>query len=179
MKKCVYGLLALAVAACGKPSEKLANLLTQSDFEAVQGWSCEATSPSLTQEQAHSGRYSAKAAPGIDYSLGYQGTLGKLVPARVAKLRLRAWVYVVPGDKASTVLVTEVRNPSQEKPLLWDGAGLVELAQKDGFSKWLLVEQDIAIPAEAGADSELRVYLWRNTSTQPVYLDDVQLLKAD
>lgn len=178
MKNLLYGLLALAVVSCGRSSGKAANVLTENNFEQLDGWMNGSTSTSLTQEKAHSGTYSVKVNPGIDYSLGYNSTLGKLSSARLNKVKLHGWVFV-PNDKATAVLVTEVKNPGQDKSALWEGISMKERGGVDGFNKWIEVERDLTLPQSTTYNSQILVYLWRGDSSQPVYLDDVQLLKAE
>lgn len=177
MKKLLYGLLAVTLAACSQGS-KPAGLLTENDFEELDGWANGATNASLNKEKAHSGVYSIKVNPGLDYSMGYSNTLGKLSPARVGKLKLHFWAFV-PNDKATAVVVTEVKNPGQEKSALWEGINLAEEGKSKGFNKWVEVDKELTLPADANYNSQLLVYMWRGSSTQPVYLDDVQLSKAD
>lgn len=178
MKKLLFGLIALGCVACGGADKKNDNLLTGNDFEESEGWLNGGTNPSLTKEKAHSGAYAVKVAPGLDYSLGYNGVLGKLSPSRLEKLKLHAWVYL-PDDKATAKLVTEVKNAGQEKSIVWDGFDLVERGKVDGFNKWIEVEKVVPLPSTVNSESQLLVYLWRGDSSQPVYLDDMQLLKAD
>ncbi len=178
MKKLLYGLMTLSCIACGRTENKPAGLMTSNDFEESEGWMSGAVNASLTKDKAHSGVYSVKVAPGLDYSLGYNGTLGKLSSSRLEKIKLHAWIFL-PNDKATAKLVTEVKNPGQEKGVVWDGVDLVERGKVDGFNKWIEVEKIVPLPKEVNSESQLLVYLWRGDSSEPVYVDDLQLLKAD
>lgn len=181
MKKLLYALLPLALASCGGASTKTpANQLAFNSFDQLEGWTNGApANPSLTKDKAHSGDYSVKVAPGIDYSLGYNDQLGHLSAARVAKIRLHGWVFL-PNDKAGVVLVTEVGNPGEPKPLNWDGLDLLKEAKdKSSLNQWLEIDHTVDIAPAANYLSVMKVYLWRSSSSQPAYLDDLQILKAD
>jgi hypothetical protein len=178
MKKLLYAVLALAMCSCGGSEKKPAGLLVENDFEAMDGWANGCINGSLNKEKAHSGVYSVKVNPGQDYSLGYSNQLGKLSPTRMQKFKVHAWVHVS-NDKEAAVLVTEVKNPGQDKSVFWDGLDMLKEGKAKGFNKWVEVEKTYDLPESVNYNSQLLVYLWRGSSTQPVYMDDVQLLKAD
>lgn len=168
--------LALALAGCGsREAAAPADQIAFNDFEVVDGWSGGAPVPSLTAEQAHSGKAAVRVAPGLDYSFGYHNALGRMSPTRLAKVQVQAWVWL-PDAPVDAMLVTQVRDPTQSKDLSWDGLALA-MATKDK-KKWVLVEKEVTLPEAATAKSELLVYLWRNSSAQPVYLDDLRILRA-
>ncbi|QKG53976.1 hypothetical protein [Hymenobacter sp. BRD67] len=86
----------------------------------------------------------------------------------------------MPNDKASVLLVTELKNPGEDKPLLWDSFDLIkEVTAKSSVNRWCEVDHLITLPKGAPFTSWVKVYMWRITSTQPAYLDDLQLLRAD
>ncbi len=179
MNKLLCSLLALGLAACGGAAPTPpADQLAANDFEHLDGWLNGNTPASLTQEKAHSGVYSVKVDPATDYSLGYTNQLGRISTGRMRKIKLRAWVFL-PNDQATAALVTEIKTPDPTKNL-WDNFDLgKEATTKSGFNKWLEVEHTVDVPATAVFNSTLQVYLWRNGSSQPVYLDDLQILRAD
>lgn len=178
MKKILYGTLLLAVAACGRNSGDSKNRLAFNDFESLDGWSSGVVNPSLNKEEAHSGVYSVKVNPGIDYSLGYNNEVGKISNARLQKIHIHAWAKV-PNDKAVGVLVTEVKNEGEDKSALWDGLNMVEEAKAKGFNKWIEIDKTLNLPESLKYNSRLLVYLWRGSSSQPVYLDDLEISRAD
>lgn len=179
MKNLLYGLFALALCSCGgQPAGKPAGLLAENDFESLDGWASGVINPSLNKEKAHSGVYSVKVNPGIDYSLGYNNQLGKVSATRIHKLRVHAWVNV-PNDKATTLVVTEVKNPGQDKSIMWDGIDMIQEGKSKGFNKWIEVDKTLTLPESINYNSQLLFYLWRGGSTQPTYMDDVQLSQAD
>jgi hypothetical protein len=179
MRNLLYGVLALALFSCADKSvDKPAGLLAENDFESIDGWTSGVNNPSLTKEQAHSGVYSVKVNPGIDFSLGYNNQLGKVSATRIHKIKLHAWVRL-PNDKTSVLLVAEVKNTEEAKSLVWDGLDLLKEAQAKGFDKWIEVERTFDLPESATYNSQLLVYLWRGGSTQPAYLDDLQISRVD
>jgi hypothetical protein len=179
MRNLLYGVLALALVSCGeKAANKPAGLLAENDFESLDGWSSGVNNPSLTKEQAHSGVYSVKVNPGIDYSLGYNNQLGKVSATRIHKMKLHAWVRL-PNDKTTVLLVGEVKNEGAPKSVVWEGLDLLKEAQTKGFDKWIEVEKTFDLPESVTYNSQLLVYLWRGGSTQPAYLDDLQISRVD
>lgn len=179
LKAPVALLAALLLTGCsGSPGEApAAGVLAANDFENLDGWLADSPSlATLNRDQAHSGVYSTMAAPGKDYSLGYNNTLSKLSPTLPAKLTVGAWV-LVPSSQAAAKLVTEVRSAGANgASLLWEGLDLTKAVKV--FNKWQYVEQTIAMPAAAKPDSRLQVYLWRADSKAPVYLDDLKIALA-
>ena len=178
MKNILYSLLAIALFSCSRSSEKPAGLLAENDFESLDGWSNGGANASLNKEKAHSGAYSVKVTPGLDYSMGFSNQLGKVSATRVKSIKVHAWVNV-PNDKATTVLVTEIKNPGQDKSALWEGIDMAKEAKSKGFNKWIEVDKTITLPETVNYNSQILLYLWRGNSTQPTYMDDVQLLQAD
>lgn len=172
-------LLTGLLAGCSAPpAETPASArLAANDFENLDGWLADSPAlATLTQEQAHSGRYSTRVSGGHDFGLGYSNTLARLAPEWPARLTVGAWV-LLSGEQATGQLVMEIKNPGTATAnLLWEG---LELAQHvKVFNKWRYVEHTITLPAAARPDSRLLVYLWRANSRQPVYLDDLTISLA-
>jgi hypothetical protein len=179
MKNFLYALLALAMFSCGGSSaDKPADLLAANDFESLDGWSNGGANASLNKEKAHSGAYSVKVNPGLDYSMGYTNQLGKLSSTRLKKIKVHAWLFV-PNDKATAALVTEIKTPGQDKSTLWDGIDMVKEGKSKGYNKWIEIDKTFDVPESANYNSQLLFYLWRGSSTQPVYMDDVQLTRVN
>lgn len=178
MKNALYALLALALVSCGGSGSKPKDLLTENDFESLDGWSNGGANASLNKEKAHSGVYSVKVAPGLDYGMGFGNQLGKISSTKVQKIKIHAWAFV-PNDKAVAVMVVETKNPGEEKSTLWDGTNMAETGKSKGFNKWIEVDKTLDLPGSTNYNTQLLVYLWRGSSTQPVYLDDVQISRAD
>ena len=179
MKKYSYLALALAMlAGCGdkNASNRPENLLTGNDFEQMEGWNGEAALPSLTKDKAHSGSYSMRVGPGVDYSNGFIGSLGKLSSTRVNKIQVKAWVFV-PAGATAAALVTQLMDPAQAngKPLMYDALPLDKAVK--ARNEWAEVEKTITLPANASPNFKLYVYLWSGGSPNVAYIDDVQLLE--
>lgn len=178
MKRLVYAALALALTACGGASTtKPENLLAANSFDELDGWVPDGSMPFLTRAKAHSGQFSASVNPTSEYAGGYSGTLGKLSGTRLNKLRLHAWVWL-PSRDAKASLVTQVTDPASGKVLLYDNIDLVA-ATSSTFGKWAEVDKELTLPAEVTSNSVFKTYLWRNQSSQPVYMDDLQIERAE
>lgn len=180
MKNPLYlGLAALlALAGCGDKGSMSHpdNFLAGNDFESLEGWTADAPMPSLTKVKAHSGVYSLQVGPGIEYSNGFANSLGKLTPSRIEKIQVKAWVYLPTGSHAS--LVTQLMNPAvtDGKPVQYDAMPLEKAVKKP--NEWTEVEKTITLPANAGPDFKLYVYMWNAGSASIAYIDDVQILKS-
>lgn len=178
MKK--YSLLLLTaatLAGCGdESSSRPANYLTGNDFEQLEGWTGDVALPSLTKEKAHSGSYSVRVGPGIDYGNGFIGTLGKLSPTRLTQVQVKGWVFV-PAGTVTAGIVTNLVDPAATdgKAALWEVLPLDKAVKKR--NEWVEVEKTLTLPANAGPNFKLYVYLWSGGSPSVAYLDDVQLLR--
>ena len=167
-------LLLLTLAGCGGNStSRPENLLTSNDYEQLTGWVPDNTIPYLTKEKAHSGLYSACVNGSIEYASGFTSILGKLSTSRLSKIRIRAWVWL-PSKDAKATLVTQLTDPTTGKLAFYDGLNLIEAADNK-FNKWVEIEKTLTLPATASYTSVLQFYLWRAQSSQPVYLDDIQI----
>ena len=180
MKQLLYFLLGLFVFACSSNDSDTStqlpkNQLAFNNFEAVAGWTSGVPVPSLTSEKAHSGRYAVQVTPAVEYALGFASAQGRLSVYPLTKLRVRAWVNL-PNAKATAVLVTEVKDPAG-KTIFWDGINLSK--EVETFNRWVEVDKTLTLPPNQSETNELRVYLWRNQSTQGAFLDDLQLLSAN
>lgn len=179
MKYLLYAAAALALASCNDqpaPTGRPQGQLAFNDFEAVEGWASGAAVPSLTTDKAHSGTTAVVVQPGIDFSLGYNNLLGKLGDGKARKIRVRAWV-LLPNAKATAVLVTQLRDEAAQKDVLWQGLPLAQATKTT--NQWVQVEKEVTLPATAAYTNRVLVYLWRNDSSQPVYLDDLEISRLD
>ncbi|GAB2946480.1 hypothetical protein GCM10027048_09320 [Hymenobacter coalescens] len=180
MKKLLYALLALGMAACGKKdTETLSpNQLMTNDFESIEGWIDNMNVPSLSKDKAHSGRYALKVGPESEYSLGYNVLLGKLSPSKLKKVKVKGWVYM-PNGKAQAMLVTQLTDPVNPggQPILWDGLDLAKSVKN--YNKWVEVEKVVTLPENANYAHKFTIYLWRTNPSEVVYFDDISVEKAD
>lgn len=170
-------MLTVSLASCGseKTSAPALNQLCSNGFESVDGWMGNTPTPSLTKEKAHSGAYSVLVKPGVDYSMGYENTLGKMSVSRPKKLKVTGWVFL-PNPQAGARLVVEIKDPAKatDNTLMWQGIDLKREVKK--FNEWQQIEKTITIPTNTDATSTFKMYLWRSDSSLPVYLDDVAVL---
>ncbi|HEX8425817.1 carbohydrate binding domain-containing protein [Hymenobacter sp.] len=178
MKRALFAFFALYLTACGdKAADKPANQLTHTDFESIDGWLGDNTSNSLTKEKAHSGQYSIKVDPAIEYSIGYNNLLGKLSASKLRKIKVSAWVYL-PKGSSDAVLVTQVVDPANAtKPILWDGLRLADQVKTN--DKWVNVEKEIALPDNVSYANRFNIYLWRTSSPGTAFIDDLSVEKVD
>ncbi len=170
------GLAMVAVTACSKSdsSEVPANRITFSDFEGLDGWL--PATPTLATDKAHSGRFALKVDKDNEFATGYMNLLGKLSPTRLSRLTLRAWA-LRSGAEAKAAVVVQVIDPANpaSKQAFWQSLDLTTDVKT--FNRWTEVSKTFELPATLGPAQQLRVYLWRTGGNQPVYLDDVELVR--
>lgn len=163
----------LAACSSDKSTDSPGNIIS-TGFEDLDGWV--PASPSLTKEKAHSGHYSIKIDPTIEYSLTYINIMGKVIPIKPKKLHLTAWATTT-SKEADAMLTVSMLNPKDGAVLLIEQVHLKERVKTPG--EWEKVEMEFVVPEKATAADELRVYLWRVGSGEPVYLDDLELKTAE
>ncbi|UOQ75534.1 hypothetical protein MUN84_12625 [Hymenobacter sp. 5516J-16] len=158
-----------------RPNAASAEQITFNDFEALDGWGTPV--PSLTTEQAHSGRFSIKVDGAQEYSFNYSNALGKASTNRISKLMINGWAMRAGKDGTAT-LVIEITDPAQNrKQLFWQSINFADELKE--VNQWQPFKREFVLPAGLTADKELRVYLWRNSAAQPAYLDDLTLTRLE
>ena len=151
------------------------NVIAHNDLESAEGWA--PANPSLTTAKAHSGRYSMRVDNGTEYGVGYGALLAKVSPTRLKKLELSAWVLLT-GKETEAKLVIEVKNPADDsQKVFWDAIILGDEVKE--LNKWTEVKKTFTMPENIAPTHELRFYLWRGGSSQPVFVDDVTLTRAE
>lgn len=159
------------LTACSSPDTESnsTNLLLRNDFDSLAGWTG-AESPSLTRERAHSGQYSIKTDKDLEYSLTYVNLLGRLSPVRLTKIKVAAWVFAAkPGNAQLTVQLT--RSLQDNTTIFNQSLDLGETVKKPG--EWTYVSKVFALPADISSANQLRIFVWRASAAEPVYLDDL------
>lgn len=145
------------------------------DFENLWGWLGKDNAASLTQEKAHSGRFSMKTGPGLDYSLSFSAPLDQLTQTKPRKLHIQAWVWV-PNERCKTTLVLAVGGPKGTTS--WQG---VNLSNKvSGYNSWQQLDTNVLMSPNITSEDALNVYLWQQDSNDnPVYLDDLVISEGE
>ncbi|TDN36584.1 hypothetical protein A8B98_07780 [Hymenobacter sp. UV11] len=146
------------------------DLLMHNDFETVAGWVADPAT--LTQEQAHSGRYSLKVDKDHQYSLTYYSLLGQLSPTRIRGVRVDAWAYE-PNKDNSVQLRIGLNDAAGGKLMMGDG--IAYNVQVGEPNKWVKISKEIVFPPNVNYSSQLVMYLWNAGGAGAGYLDDVQL----
>ncbi len=162
------------LAACKSDTSQglyVGDVVIRTDFEDLAGWGADPSS--LTDAHAHSGRQAIFIAPDREYSLTYHLPLGRASLHRLKALDVSAWVYL-PSDKASATLSVQVFRPpgAPAGPPLYGGNLLLTDAVHT-YGKWQPFQHVFVLPDNLPVEAELRLFLWRGSSTEPVYLDDL------
>lgn len=174
MKKIVYLLMLSGLAACSSGSNENtgADVITFNDFESSAGWGSIDDS-ALNKDLAHSGRYSIKVDPAREFSFTFETVLGKVSSTKIKRIRLEGWIYA-PSAKATAELGLQVTDPDQgNKQVYGDGIKISD-AVKD-YGKWVKVSKDITLPDNIAATHHLKLFLWRASSPEAVYADDLRI----
>jgi hypothetical protein len=173
----IGGTLIIGATACSKNDKKeasLASLVAKNDFEAVEGWGV--SSNSLTTTKAHSGRYSIKVDPEVEYSIGYRNTLLRVSDIRIKKLHVHGWVQVS-SFKAKAVIVVQITDPAKNgEQVYWQALDVRNEVKT--INHWTQVDQDFDLPDTVSANQELSVYMWRTAPDDTTYLDDLEITKG-
>ncbi len=162
------------LAACGgnpRAGQYIGDIITATDFEQLAGWGGTDLS-ALTQQHAHSGRTATFVGPGREFSLTYHLPLGQASVHTLKAVEVEAWVYLPSGQADALLAVQVQRPPAGSGATLYD-AQLRLLDQVHEFGTWQRVHKVFILPWNLPGDAELRIFLWRSASAEPVYLDDL------
>lgn len=171
------GLLSLSLlGACrddAAQGQYVGDSITRTDFDDLLGWGADPTA--LTREHAHSGRFATFVNADREYSLTYRLPLGQASVHIIKAVEIEAWVYLT-SAKAAASLSVQLGRPgaSSDAPALY-AEQLNLLDQVHEFGKWVPVHRTFVLPEGAPSESELRIFLWRQNSPEPVYLDDLHV----
>lgn len=163
---------AIGLSACSGDNAASApdkDVLMRNDFEELVGWIPDPVA--LTQEKAHSGRYSLKVDPAHEYSMGYNYLLGQLSPTRIQGIKVEAWAYAPEKDPTAQIRVA-INNVAGGTPIMSEGIDFS--SQVKEYGKWVKVSKEFVFPPSANYTSQLVVYLWRGSGGK-AFIDDVQL----
>ena len=145
--------------------------VTANDFEAVRGWSPDAAN--LTRDHAHSGQFATFISPEREYGLTFDLPLSEASVHTLKGITVEAWVYL-PSTQAAASLDVQVRLPGPDNRLGFAERILLPDQVKEG-AKWTRIRQEFTFPEGLPGDAHLRIFLWRNSSHEPVYLDDLRV----
>lgn len=162
----------LFLTACNQLAEKPSNRVIFNDFEAVAGWgNCDSL---VTNERAHSGRYSIKAGPETEISYAYRKKLSEIFGRPPKRLQLNAWIFGPGFHNGNASLVVEILRPGNNNQRVFEKK--INLQKASSFKKWVKVSCELNLP-ETIADSDvLSLYLWCNCASKPVFADDLEVL---
>ncbi len=166
----LLSLLTACHASFDNPSATdLANRIIVNDFEAVSGW-VHPDVPSLSIEQAHSGRWSVRVGPGQEYGYGCRLPLAQASAARPSKLRLRAWFFRSAPELSGGIAVKITKGDTDEK-LQFETLGAADVP----VGAWTARELTFPLDARVTGADHLEVFAWGPGLTGPLYVDDVEL----
>lgn len=163
-------------AGCGgnpQAGRYIGDDITRTDFESMIGWG--ADEGALTREHAHSGQFATFVGSTREFSLTYHLPLGQASVHPLRAVDLDAWVYAA-SPQASAALTVQVMRPpgSPAGPPLYSEALHVSSSPTDA-GKWRSVHHVFVLPDGLPGEAELRIFLWRDTGSEPVYLDDLHV----
>ena len=168
----------VGVVGCSSVTDEAmpANCLAASNFDALAGWGG-LTNPALTQEQAYSGRFSTKIDSTVEYSVGYQAPLGSNAVKGSAKITVEAWAWRK-SYGADAKLVLQITDPAANgKQLFWQAIDVSRHART--ARKWAKVSQEFVLPPGLLPTQQFWFFMWRQGNGNPVYLDDVRIMRHD
>ncbi|SDJ81502.1 hypothetical protein SAMN05421823_101178 [Catalinimonas alkaloidigena] len=160
---------AVSLVRCGAPdSRDDAHLITHNDFESYGGWT---SLPTLTDERAHSGRYSIKVTPQQPFGPSFSKPVGQFYHEGARRLKLEAYVYR-DDPKAHVALIMAVHSPVDNSGLVYE-----EVAHTGESNAWWKLEKVIELPEGLPEDAKFKLYAWMGDGRGAFYVDDVTLTR--
>ncbi|WP_171025541.1 hypothetical protein [Hymenobacter jeollabukensis] len=139
-------------------------------FEDLDGW-VPAPPSWLSDEKAHSGRYSCRMTGGDEYTMQFNRSWKDLGSPR--KLRLNAWALLPHGRLKLNLVVSVSRNDST---LYWNSISLPGVIKH--YNQWVPVHKLLVLPAGLVPTDKVTMYLWKSGGmVDAIYLDDLRLDK--
>ena len=140
------------------------------DFENLIGWGCE--HPSLTKDQAFSGRYAVKIDNNIENSLGFYQTLGEVTAKKPRVIKVECQAYLHKDSKGS--LVVSIGAPGAPQAALWEAIPLHQEVSK--YEQWVQISKAFKVPDSVQFSDKILCHLWRSEGTSsPTYIDDLKI----
>jgi hypothetical protein len=145
------------------------NELAFNNFESMVGWT--SGTESLSREQAHSGKYSVKIGPDVEFGTGYNMQLNKMMDHKPHKLRMSGWAFMTDAKSAARLGFQVV--DAQGKEVFGDGIDYSEAVKTPG--KWVEIQKEVTLPATVNGTNQLRVFLYRANASSPAFIDDLRI----
>jgi hypothetical protein len=165
-------LLGLLVACSSSADgEWVGDYVTTNDFESVRGWGGDASA--ITRDHTYSGQYAIFVSPEREYSFTYDLPLHEASLHPLKGIVVEGWVYLS-TKQSSASLDVQVRLPGPNGQLGFTDRLMLPEQVKEG-AKWTHVRKEFIFPAGLPGDAHLLIFLWRNSSHEPVYLDDLRV----
>lgn len=145
--------------------------ITRIDFEELIGWG--ADEGALTRAHARSGSFATFVGPTREFSLTYHQPLNQASVHTLRAVDLDAWIYSTSPRAGAAITVQVFRPPGGPAgPPLYSEALHVSSSPAEA-GKWRPVHHVFVLPSGLPGEAELRIYLWRDAGSEPVYLDDL------
>lgn len=167
----MVGLLAACHPSDPALGEYIGDEVTHNDFESVRGWGT-GNAETLTSDQAHSGRYAVRVDAAHEFGLTYDAKMGDVSVHPLKAIEVEAWVFL-PSAQADAVLGIQIWPAGAQANSYHEQLRLLD--QVKSFDSWQRVRYIFKIPSGLGSEDRLRLFLWRSTSPEPVYMDDIRV----
>jgi hypothetical protein len=150
------------LSSCGLfKKDKVSN-----DLEDIKSWNL--SHPTLTDEDAHSGKFSSKTDSINPYSIGFNKPLGDISKKPITKLKIKCWAKFKDAD-ASADLVVGIDSAGQNT---YRFAVPIRSLLKN-VNQWSEFTATCELPKKTAADQKLILYVW-NTGKKPIWIDDIE-----
>lgn len=149
------------------------DIVAATDYESAEGWIPGATS--ISRDHARSGRFADRIDATHQFGLTFQLPLMQASVHTLRGLDVEAWTYFSSLSAAGTLEVQVWQHgPGQDpQPLYSQQLALRE--QVTDSCVWTKVNKQFTLPPNLPGDASLRIFLWGNPTTKPVYLDDLRI----
>lgn len=136
------------------------------DFDNLQMWTRDAA---VTDEQAHSGRYSAYTDENREFSQTFEMSFDYAKSQGFKYVVVTAWCMMADYD-SEAAFVTSVESPDQNP--IYQSPRLTEFLKKP--MAWGKYSTSIKLPEIAPEKTNIKVYLW-SSKRQKAWMDDVTI----
>ncbi|MBO2008316.1 hypothetical protein [Hymenobacter negativus] len=168
----------LVVGACqpNTPAADNTKQLMHNDFEQSVGWGGTAEG-SLTDSKAHGGHWAVQVNPEVNFGFTYERILGRIAPQLPRKMQLQGWALRANSGSTAKLVVQVNASPTDTAKVFYGALPMADVVRE--FDKWTVVSFPFTLPTTAAAGNVIKIYLWRDQSSAPTYLDDVELISED